>query len=120
MHYKTQQRMKRAKKIRSKQKRQAVEKLSVRLSVHRSSQHIYGTVIDVNNGTVLAAANTLQLPKDFTGTKTEQAVEVGKSLAKNYKTIDNKANVMIDRSGFLYHGRVKALIDSFRAETLEG
>lgn len=80
-----------------------------RLSVYRSSKSIYCQVIDDLKGHTLASASSLKL----TGTKSEQAVAVGKLIAERAKSagIDN---VVFDRGGYRYHGRVKALADAAR------
>jgi large subunit ribosomal protein L18 len=88
-----------------------------RLSVFRSNRGIEAQLVDDDNGRTLAAASWLGL-KGFTGSKSEQATEVGKLLARNAK----KAGVdraVFDRGGYLYHGRVKALADGAREGGLE-
>ena len=92
-----------------------------RLSIHRSSQHIYAQIIDDGKGRTLAAASTLsgELKDQLSGLKkTEAAKAVGKLLAAKAKAqgIDK---VVFDRNGFLYHGRVKAVADSCRENGLE-
>ena len=84
-----------------------------RLSVFRSNLGISAQLIDDSAGKTVAAASWLQLKKSFQGTKTEQAAEVGKALAANAKKAGIEACVF-DRSGYLYHGRVKALADGAR------
>ena len=80
-----------------------------RLSVFRSNKEIYAQLIDDITGSTIASASST-LAK---GTKTEQATEVGKLIAENAKKI-GVDNVVFDRGGFLYHGRIKALADSAR------
>jgi large subunit ribosomal protein L18 len=80
-----------------------------RLAIFRSNKEIYAQIIDDISSSTLASASS----KDAKGTKTEQAAEVGKLIAKTAKTAGVKA-VVFDRGGFLYHGRVKALADSAR------
>lgn len=90
-----------------------------RLSVHRSSQHIYAQVIDDAAGRTLAAASTLE--KDVRGTSgatKAAAAEVGKRLAERAKAAGVSA-VVFDRGGFLFHGRVKALAEGAREGGLE-
>ena len=90
-----------------------------RLSIHRSSQHIYAQVIDDSKGITLAAASTLE--KDVRGTSgatTDAAAAVGKRLAERAKAAGVSA-VVFDRGGFLFHGRVKALADGAREGGLE-
>ncbi len=93
----------------------------LRLSVFRSSKHIYAQIIDDSQGLTLAAASTLsgELKGDLKGVKkVEAAKEVGKLLAARAKArgIDK---VVFDRNGRLYHGRVKAVADSCRENGLE-
>jgi len=87
-----------------------------RLSVFRSSQHIYAQVIDDTTGKTLATASTLS--RDLKGTldeanKTDAAKKVGALIAKIClgKKVEK---VVFDRNGYLYHGRVKALADAAR------
>jgi large subunit ribosomal protein L18 len=93
---------------------------AMRLSVHRTPQHIYAQIFD-SNSKVLAAASTLQ--KDVreglknTGNATAAAA-VGKAIAEKAKIAGIK-QVAFDRSGFKYHGRIKALAEAARANGLE-
>ncbi|HET7716966.1 MAG TPA: 50S ribosomal protein L18 [Bauldia sp.] len=87
-----------------------------RLSVFRSSKHIYAQVIDDAEGKTLAAASSLD--KDLrarlkTGADKEAAAEVGKLLAERAAKAGIK-DVVFDRGRYLYHGRVKALADGAR------
>ena len=105
-------RTRRAAKTRARIDRQG----AVRLTVHRTNQHIYAQVIDATGGKVLAAASTLE--KDVRGTfpngaKKEAAAEVGKRIAEKAKAA-GVTEVAFDRAGFSYHGRVKALADAAR------
>ena len=76
-----------------------------RLAVFRSSSHIFAQIIDDSMDKTLVAVSDLKLTK---GTKSERAFEVGKKLAE--KAIKHKIkNVLFDRGGFLYHGRVAEL-----------
>jgi large subunit ribosomal protein L18 len=93
----------------------------LRLSVFRSSKHIYVQIIDDGKGQTLAAASTLsgELKGQLSGLKKLDAAKaVGKLLAARAKAqgIDK---VVFDRNGFLYHGRVKAVADSCREHGLE-
>ncbi|WP_310475098.1 50S ribosomal protein L18 [Sandarakinorhabdus sp.] len=91
----------------------------LRLSVHRSSQHIYAQIIDDANGVTIASASTLE--KDMrasTGATTDAASSVGKRLAERAKAVGVSA-VVFDRGGFLFHGRVKALAEGAREGGLE-
>jgi large subunit ribosomal protein L18 len=87
-----------------------------RLSVFRSSKHIYAQVIDDLKGETLASASSLE--KDMrtslkTGANIEAAKAVGKRLAERASAKGVK-EVVFDRGGYLYHGRVKALADAAR------
>ena len=84
-----------------------------RLAVFRSNKGIFAQLIDDESGRTLAGASWLGLPKSFKGNRIEQAAEVGKALAATAKQagIDE---VVFDRGGYLYHGRVKALADGAR------
>ncbi len=85
-----------------------------RLSVSRSNHGIFGQLIDDDTGTTLASANWVTLRKaGVTGSKMEQAALVGKKLAEDART-EGIENVVFDRGGYLYHGRVKAFADAAR------
>jgi large subunit ribosomal protein L18 len=84
-----------------------------RLCVFRSNRGIFAQLIDDEAGRTLASASWLSLKKGFKGTKTEQAAAVGKALADNARAAGIE-EVVFDRGGFLYHGRVKALADAAR------
>ncbi len=92
-----------------------------RLSVFRSSRHIYAQVVDDVTGRTLAAASTLS--PDLKGTldgddKTAAAKKVGALIAKI--CLEKKVErVVFDRNGYLYHGRIKALADAAREAGLE-
>ncbi len=84
-----------------------------RLSVFRSSKHIYAQIIDDVNGVTLAAASSLDKGYDGNGGNKEGAKKVGEAVAK--AALDKKIeNVVFDRSGYLYHGRVKELAEGAR------
>jgi large subunit ribosomal protein L18 len=83
-----------------------------RLAVFRSNRGIEAQLIDDIEGKTLVAASWLTL-KSFKGSKVEQAAEVGKLLAQNAKSAGVE-QVVFDRAGYLYHGRVKALADGAR------
>jgi len=92
-----------------------------RLSVHRTPRHIYAQIIAPSGSEVVAAASTVE--KDVrAGLKStgnaEGAAAVGKALAEKAKTA-GISKVAFDRSGFKYHGRVKALADAAREGGLE-
>jgi large subunit ribosomal protein L18 len=87
-----------------------------RLSVFRSSKHIYAQVIDDTKGETVASASSLE--KDMrgalkTGADTAAAAAVGKLVAERAAAKGVK-EVIFDRGGYLYHGRVKALADAAR------
>ena len=90
-----------------------------RLSVHRSGKHIYAQVIDDALGTTVASASTLEKDvRDTTGANIDAATSVGKRVAEAAKAA-GVTQVVFDRGGFLYHGRVKALADAARESGLE-
>lgn len=90
-----------------------------RLSVHRTSQHIYAQILSPEGDKVLASASTVEkdLRTDATG-NIAAAEKVGKLIAERAKAAGVEA-VAFDRSGFKYHGRVKALADSAREAGLQ-
>jgi large subunit ribosomal protein L18 len=93
----------------------------VRLSVHRTPQHIYAQIFAAGDDKVLVAASTLQ--KEVRGElKTtgniEAAKAVGRAIAERARA-KGISKVAFDRSGFMYHGRVKALAEAAREAGLE-
>lgn len=82
-----------------------------RISVFRSNSQIYAQIIDDASGKTLVSASSVELKSK--GKKTEVASQVGKSLAEKAKGA-GLTNVVFDRSGYLFHGRVKALADGAR------
>ncbi len=107
---------------RAKSTRAHIRSLGVpRLSVHRSSQHIYAQVQSAEGDRVIAAASTVQkaIAEGLKGTKNKAAAAaVGKAVAE----LALKAGidkVAFDRSGFRYHGRVKALAEAAREAGLK-
>lgn len=82
-----------------------------RLSVFRSNTEIYCQIIDDTKGHTLAAATSVG--SGVKGNKTEQAKAVGQMIAEKAKSAGVE-NVVFDRSGYLYHGRVKALAEGAR------
>src|SRR5690349_10975300 len=84
-----------------------------RLNVFRSLNHIYAQVIDDTSGTTLAAASTNEpdVRTSLTGTKTERARAIGRTIAERAKEKGVSA-VVFDRGGYMYHGRIKALADA--------
>lgn len=99
-----------------------VSGLRARLSVFRSSRHIYAQVIDDTKGVTLAAASTLDAEvlkslEGGKGTDTAAAAIVGKVVAERALKAGVK-DVVFDRGGYIYHGRVKALGDAARESGL--
>jgi len=90
-----------------------------RLSVYRSNNEIYAQLIDdVNGKTLVSVSSKTKGIIEKKGTKIEDAKIVGKALAE--VALENKiSNVVFDRNGYLYHGRVKALADSARENGLK-
>ena len=115
MSVKKETRLRRARKARLKMR----ELETVRLCVYRSSQHIYAQVIAADGGKVLASASTLDkdLREGATG-NIDAAKKVGQLVAERGKAAA-VTQVAFDRSGFKYHGRVKALADAAREGGLE-
>jgi large subunit ribosomal protein L18 len=106
--------VRRTAKVRRRVRRAAGDR--ARLSVFRSSKHIYAQVIDDKKGETLASASSIE--KDMrgnlkTGANIEAAKVVGKLLAER-ATAKGVKDVVFDRGGYLYHGRVKALADAAR------
>ena len=91
-----------------------------RLSVFRSSKHIYAQVIDDDRGVTVASASSIEKAtrEGFkTGASVDAAKAVGKLIAERAKEKGVK-DVVFDRGGYLYHGRVKALADAARESGL--
>ena len=86
-----------------------------RLNVYRSLNHIYAQVIDDQKGETLVSASSIQLK---TGGNVAAAKEIGKAVAEKAVAKGIK-QVVFDRGGYLYHGRVKALADAAREAGLE-
>jgi large subunit ribosomal protein L18 len=110
------QRLRRAVRARAKIR----ELKALRLSVHRTPQHIYAQIFDPNSK-VLAAASTVQ--KDIRGGlkgtgNIAAAAAVGKAIADKAKAA-GITEVAFDRSGFKFHGRIKALADAARENGLQ-
>ena len=84
-----------------------------RLSVFRSSKNIYAQVIDDAQGVTLAAASSLEGDEKAKGADKDAAARVGKLVAERAKE-KGVTDVVFDRGGYLYHGRVKALADAAR------
>lgn len=88
-----------------------------RLSVFRSNSHIYAQLIDDVASVTLAAASTAEMT-EATGTKVELSTKVGTMLAEK-AIAKGILNVVFDRGGYLYHGRVKALAEGARQGGLQ-
>jgi large subunit ribosomal protein L18 len=84
-----------------------------RLSVYRSNKGIYAQIIDDNSGITIVSASSLS--KDFVanGNKSDQSKAVGKSVAEK-AVAAGVSQVVFDRNGYLYHGRVKSLAEGAR------
>lgn len=108
-------RLRRARRARAKMRELGAN----RLSVHRTPQHIYAQVIGPEGDKVLASASTLDkdLRSGSTG-NTDAAASVGKLIAERAQAA-GITEVAFDRSGFKYHGRVKALADAAREGGLQ-
>ena len=114
---KKQNRLRRARKGRAKIRQLEI----VRLSVHRTPRHIYAQIIGPDGGSVLATASTLEseVRKGIkNGGNVEAATIVGARIAEKAKSA-GVDTVAFDRSGFRYHGRVKALADAAREAGLK-
>jgi len=108
-------RIRRAKKARYKMRELNVD----RLCIYRTPRHIYAQVIAGDGATVLASASTVEkeLRSDASG-NTDAATKIGEVIAERAKA-KGVTKVAFDRSGFKYHGRVKALADAARGNGLE-
>lgn len=110
-------RLRRARRTRAK-----IRELGVyRLTVYRTPRHMYAQVIAPSGSEVVASASTVEaaIKQSLKGTgNREAAKEVGKVIAERTKAA-GVSRVAFDRSGFQYHGRVKALADSARENGLE-
>lgn len=114
---KKEQRMRRARRARAKIR----ELGAVRLCVHRTPRHIYAQVTTPDGSSVLASASSVEKSlrggKGYTG-NVDTAAAVGKAIAERAKAAGIN-RIAFDRSGFRYHGRVKALADAARENGLE-
>ncbi|WP_027349311.1 50S ribosomal protein L18 [Halotalea alkalilenta] len=115
MNAKKESRLRRARRARAKIRELGV----VRLCVNRTPRHIYAQIISADGGHVLVSASTLDkaLREAATG-NAEAAAKVGSLLAERAKDA-GITEVAFDRSGFKYHGRVKALADAAREGGLQ-
>jgi len=114
---KKQSRLRRARRTRAK----ISELRMARLTVHRTPRHIYAQVIAEDGTSVVAAVSTVQSGMKenvkYTG-NSDAATAVGKAIAEKAKAA-GVTRVAFDRSGFKYHGRIKALADAARENGLE-
>jgi len=109
---KKQMRLRRARKTRAK----IAQLKAARLCVHRSNCHIYAQIIDGSGSRVIAAASTVEdgVRKQMTnGGNVQAAVAIGRLIAERAKAAGIES-VAFDRSGFQFHGRVKALAEAAR------
>ena len=107
-------RLRRARKSRSNIRNQE----SPRLSVYRSSQHFYAQIFDSLGSKVIVSASTVEKDMNLKSNNIDAAVQVGKKVAE--RALENGVKkVVFDRSGYRYHGRIKALADSAREAGLE-
>lgn len=107
---------------RARRSRAKIRELGIaRLTIHRTPRHMYAQIIGPDSGTVVVSASTLQKDVrealDGTGNIAAAAV-VGRSIAEKAKAA-GVTRVAFDRSGFQYHGRVKALAEAARENGLE-
>lgn len=109
-------RLRRARKTRAK-----IAELKVtRLSVHRTNLHTYAQIIDATGGNVIVSASTVEADvrkKIKNGGNVEAAAAIGKLIAEKAKKA-GVTTVAFDRSGYKYHGRIKALADAARENGL--
>ena len=114
MSVKNNSRLRRAKKTRANIRNQEVP----RLSVYRSSKHFYAQILDSLGSKVIVSASTLEKDLKISSNNLDGASEVGKIVAERAMKNGIK-KVVFDRSGYKYHGRIKALADSARKSGLE-
>ena len=94
------------------------EQETPRLTVYRSSKHFYAQVFDSLGTKVIASASTVEKDLESKSNNVESAEAVGKRVAE--RALENGIKkVVFDRSGYKYHGRIKALADSARQAGLE-
>ena len=114
MSVKNNSRLRRAKKTRANIRNQEVP----RLSVYRSSKHFYAQIFDSLGSKVIVSASTIEKDLKISSNNLDGASEVGKVVAERAMKNGIK-KVVFDRSGYKYHGRIKALADSARKTGLE-
>ena len=107
-------RLRRARKSRSNIRNQE----SPRLTVYRSSQHFYAQIFDSLGSKVIVSTSTVEKDMNLKSNNIDAAMQVGKKVAE--RALENGVKkVVFDRSGYRYHGRIKALADSAREAGLE-
>lgn len=114
---KNESRLRRSRKTRAKIAEQKV----IRLAVHRTNLHIYAQVISADGSKILASASTLEAAvrgQVGNGGNAAAATAVGKLIAEKAQTA-GVTTVAFDRSGYKYHGRIKALADAAREHGLK-
>ena len=89
-----------------------------RLNVFRSETNIYAQIIDDVNGVTLVSASSLEKDFNVEGTKSDAAKQVGMNVAERAKA-KGIENVVFDRGGYVYHGRVQALAEGAREGGLQ-
>jgi len=114
MSIKNESRLRRAKKTRMRIKSQNLP----RLTVFKSSQHIYAQIIDSSGSKVLAATSTLDKSIKSRGRSVQSAKEVGEKIA-DLSIKNGIKKVIFDRSGYRYHGRIKMIAEAAREKGLE-
>lgn len=111
---KKQSRLRRAKKIRATIKQNGL----YRLTVYKTVKHIYAQLFHVKSGHVICSASTLEKSLNIqNGSNIESAMIIGEKIAERSISL-GITTIGFDRSGFKYHGRIKALADSARKKGL--
>ena len=105
-------------KIRNRKALKSKSSGQLRLSVFRSSKHIYSQIINDNEGVTIASADSLKTEEAQKVSKTDQAKLIGKQIAEAASKA-GVTEVVFDRNGYLYHGRVKALAETARESGLK-
>ena len=114
MSVKNNSRLRRAKKARANIRNQEVP----RLSVFRTSKHFYAQILDSLGSRVIVSASTLEKDLKISSNNLDGASEVGKVVAERAMKNGIK-KVVFDRSGYLYHGKIKMIAESARSSGLE-
>ena len=114
MSIKNKSRLRRAKKTRMRIKSQDLP----RLTVFKSSQHIYAQIIDSSGSKVIAATSTLDKSIKSKGRSVQSAKEIGEKIA-DLSIKNGIKKVIFDRSGYRYHGRIKMIAEAAREKGLE-